>query len=1437
MKWIAILLTLGVILCVMPASQAQQPTPPPSWVDVAARGRIEPALLKRILEKQNDDHLAIIVTLRDDWPLTTDRPSASAVGLVESLRANAARTQRNVLAFLSDEQAAGRAGTIRPFWIFNGIALSAAPQTISALALRDDVELIQVDEFKQWVPPSTYLPPSTFPLPPFTFHFPLSPEWGIQRIRADQVWAAFNITGAGVVVANIDTGVDYQHPALNPNYRGNVGKGLYQHVGNWFDATDGGAVYPYDGHGHGTHTLGTLAGQGGIGVAPGARWIAARALNSQGYGYNSWIHAAFEWILAPNGNPALAPNVVSNSWGSSAGYLTEFRADLVRLRQAGIIAVFSAGNGGPGARTISSPAALPEAIAVGATDSDDVVAWFSSRGPSVWEQVKPDIAAPGVNVRSAAPGGAYATGSGTSMAAPHVAGVAALLLAARPDLSITATLYAITSTALPLGNPVPNNDTGWGLVDAYAAVQFVANAGALAGVVTDAASRLPLRGATVTARHYDTSRTFSMQTDAQGRYAVGLAAGPYVITATLFGYAPDVSPLTIVVAGQTTTRNLMPSPLPLGVLRGVLTDTVTGQPVSATVSILDTPRSTTSYGQYYLELPAGVYTVRVRSLGYRVITGTIVINAGQVTQRDFGLRPSPRILLVNSGAWYYQEHPAYFRQALDELGYAYDEQRIKYPPQDVPSLDKLARYDVVIWSSPLDSPGYVGANRVITQYLAGGGALMLTGQDVAFWDGGGTLAFYASYLRDYLKAYYVRDDSGSLAIAGLPGALMDGLAFDIAGGDGADNQTFPDEIVLAAPDHGSQVLAYVGDGSAGQKVGLCLPYRAVVLPFGYEAIDNPADRREVMRRILDYFAGPCSMEGLTVVATTPQTEVGLPGSVVSFTVRVRNTGEVGPPLSYSATVQSAAWTAVVSPTRFVLSPCASIPLTIYVNVPAGLEFNVRNLLTLTVQSESPALTQRLTLLAKTPAPLLVVDDDRWYQVDQAYTDPLDELGVAYDVWHVAWSGPSTSLNGPAAWRLAWHPLVIWYTGYDWYLPLTAYDEEQLTAFLDGGGRLMLSSAFYAELGGDSVFARTRLGLLDHTYGLTATRAYGSPAHPTGAGFEPARLENPFPLAGFFTLDGVVVPAAQADTAWRGDHHRAIAIASSRPDNRLIFWNIPFEALPDGVRLNSLRRTLGWLGPLGDSTVQVEPPVVAVGQPATIILTVRNNLTDAAVVLTVTLPSSVTPIISTLPPGLTYNPGANTLTWQGPLSTHGAITFAFQVEAFATGHLVGRLVLREQNWDLEYDQPLIVRVAMPDLQTSAVQAAPAWSGRPASIKLVVRNSGPAIAPSAIVTGLAPLRAQVISGTATVEGPGLAQTWAHGVTWHGSLTSNASVTVTYQITTPFVTRSMQVPVEMLAWDGRGAAWEWRAWMEVRPWQVYLPLVLREACFVTHYAPPNP
>jgi uncharacterized membrane protein len=224
--------------------------------------------------------------------------------------------------------------------------------------------------------------------------------------------------------------------------------------------------------------VGGDAGGSSIGVAPDATWIAVKIFNDRGTATSSGIHLGFQWLLDPDGNPATAdaPNVVNDSWTMGApGCNLDFQLDLRSLRAAGILPVFAAGNNGPTAGTVFSPANNPEAFAVGGTDNSDVLDPYSSRGPSACTgTTSPKLTAPGVGIRTADLYGGYATDTGTSVAAPHVSGALALLLNAFPSLSADQQEAALDSGALDLGPVGVDNDYGYGRLDVLAAYQWLA---------------------------------------------------------------------------------------------------------------------------------------------------------------------------------------------------------------------------------------------------------------------------------------------------------------------------------------------------------------------------------------------------------------------------------------------------------------------------------------------------------------------------------------------------------------------------------------------------------------------------------------------------------------------------------------------------------------------------------------------------------------------------------------------------------------------------------------------------------------------------------------------------------------------------------------------------------------------------------------------------
>ncbi len=1399
----------------VPVVTATHPGPGGALNNPALAYKIDPALRKRLLTARPDERIPIVIEMRQQadlenassWVAGADHTDRAAA-IVNTLQTAASQSQAGVRAFLAAQEMGGRAGKVRPFWIFNGLAAHVVAADILALATRDDVGLIREDRYRQWIDWNVSRPAgrgsrlSTGAV-----------EWGIAKIRADEVWAALNITGAGVVVANMDTGVDWQHPALQAAYRGS-NKGLTNHSGNWVDVTDGGAFYPIDPHGHGTHTMGTLAGGQGVGVAPGARWIAARVLGANGFGFDSWIHAGFQWMLAPNGDPSLAPDVLSNSWSKAAAGDAAFQNDLRVLRSAGIFVVFSNGNGGPRAGSVGSPASLPEAFAAGATDVEDIVAAFSSRGPSPWDEVRPHVSAPGIDVRSSIPGGAYAEASGTSMAAPHVAGTVALMLSANPALTISDTAAVLTGTAIPLSVTIPNNDTGYGRIDAYAAVQRVAGLGAIGGTLTQSGASSPIAGATVSAISIaGTSGTAT--SDANGRYVRGLASSIYTVTASAFGYLTATRINVVVITGTVTPVDFSLAPLPSGSLRGWLIDAESGQPISGTIVVVNTPVTApaSANGAYSMTLPGGMFELRAIAWGHRVVTAAVTITPGQLVTRDFALPPAPTILLVDSGPWHNASQIAYYRAALDDLSYTYAEHRVKSLLGDAPVSATLAAHDVVIWSAPFDSPGIIGAGDAISAYLSSGGSLFISGQDVGFYDSGLALS-WSDYYYERLKTIIVADESGSRELTGA--GAFSGLTFSIEGPQGADNQLYPDAIASADPGVTADAFRYANGLLGGQSVGLCLPYRAVNLSFGFEAIAGSQTRRDVLSRTLAYFASPRNAVGMTLYAAD-DVLIAPADHTVTQVLRLRNIAELGGSDTFTLTAQSPDWSVSLSDASATLDSCHARTITLTIAIPPGTPANVSRSITVTARSSlSPTLIVSDAFVVKSPATALIVDDDRWYDVEGAYQSALVANGVSFDRWDVNKLWPGLDINTPSPERLSWYPFVVWFTGYDWYQPLTEANELTLTQYLDAGGRALISSQDYLAVRGLSDFGRTWLGILDRAEDVTTTLAYGLPFGPFD-GIGPLTLVYTYP-----NYSDALAPYPTATVALIGSHGRPIALTNQEGAGKAMFFAFPFEAIPEFDRAAVMERIVGYLSWLGGSTVTLDRPVAAPGSIVTATVVARNDGPGALASAAFT---------ATLPAGVSLQSGS--LAWSGPLAPGQPVTLTFVVwlgGGLPAGSLVTiPVAFADADHAITFHKEARISIGRPDLSASSlsVEANPAHPLQTVTWTLVARNTGLADAPTLAITGLLPIDTVMLSGT-LASSVGSASELSGTVKWDGAIPAGSALTITYQMTVPGSLEDRLYFGDALLDDGLTLA-RTPAWLTVQPQRYYLPQIYKAGSYL--------
>ncbi len=418
--------------------------------------------------------------------------------VVDELRSTAQRTQIRVRAFLDAEEL-----SYTPFWIDNLILVpSATGRVLDELAAFSEIEVLRAERMMMVIEPVEKTRASSGGR---------SIEPNISHVNADQVWGV-GYEGTGMVVAGIDTGVRYTHEVLRPRYRGNLGGGVFDHDYSWLDGVDGSASAPSDDHGHGSHTVGTMVGDDGgsnqVGMAPGATWIACDGCEGSSCSAAGLLTCA-QWVAAPypigdpgSPDPSQRPHVVNNSWGDCGqSYDGWYQGVVDSWHAAGVYPVFAnvnASNCGyaypPGCNTVGNPGRYGNVTGVGSTgQSNGAYAAHSNWGPTDnpdtvnpngFPSVKPQVVAPGVDIRSAVAGSdsSYGSWGGTSMSAPHVAGLIALMWQAAPCLvgnyAETENIIQASAAAIPYATNcggegpanIPNMATGWGEIDAYEAV-------------------------------------------------------------------------------------------------------------------------------------------------------------------------------------------------------------------------------------------------------------------------------------------------------------------------------------------------------------------------------------------------------------------------------------------------------------------------------------------------------------------------------------------------------------------------------------------------------------------------------------------------------------------------------------------------------------------------------------------------------------------------------------------------------------------------------------------------------------------------------------------------------------------------------------------------------------------------------------------------------
>ena len=588
--------------------------------------------------------------------------------------------------------------------------------------------------------------------------------------------------------------------------------------------------------------------------------------------------------------------------------------------------------------------------------------------------------------------------------------------------------------------------------------------------------------------------------------------------------------------------------------------------------------------------------------------------------------------------------------------------------------------------------------------------------------------------------------------------------------------------------------------------------------FGLEGIDSFADRVNVISRTLSAFDAPRATVGVELVSKDSRltndsrvpAAIGAAGSVITHVLRVRNIGEAGTTDTFDLKLSGNIWQTKLAAPAMALKPCATALITVTVNIPPGAPINSSDTVTVTATSQrAPTATDTLAFITKTPASILLVDDERFYSSEQKYLDALAASGnTRVDRWD-SQSG-ITSLSPPLAF-LRQYSMVIWYNGYDWFDPITSQEQVTLQKYLMAGGRLLFSSQAALQYTGGNGFDQAFLGVGSVDYGDAITTVVGEPGNVLGDGLPTSSMA---PFLYNWNLSTAVQPLPNTTVFLRGNSGQPAALARQgtsfngiKPAQwRTVFLPFAFETLTPTLRAEVMNRAIGWLSWLGGSSLVADRTRVNIAEHLFYTLTLRadqfmSTAPSQTVAISVPLTGGLSLVASTLPNASATNAGS----WRGFVKSGDVLTWTFeaQVNGNLPDHtpLTATLNVNLSDVGIAWSRNSVVRVAAPLLQASfSLPQKPKWHTN-SVFAMHLRNVGSSSVPSLTIsipvpTGLGLAEDAQIS-VANVQGdaenigiaapdatpPAPVQRVGNLIVIQRSLAAGAELVVTYPISIPF------------------------------------------------------
>jgi uncharacterized repeat protein (TIGR01451 family) len=490
-----------------------------------------------------------------------------------------------------------------------------------------------------------------------------------------------------------------------------------------------------------------------------------------------------------------------------------------------------------------------------------------------------------------------------------------------------------------------------------------------------------------------------------------------------------------------------------------------------------------------------------------------------------------------------------------------------------------------------------------------------------------------------------------------------------------------------------------------------------------------------------------------------------------------------------------------------------------------VRWNTSDTVTLTARSlAEPARTAEAAFVTKAPAPILLVDDHRWRDVGDRYQAALEGNGLSYDVWRKNAPG-HPDRTSPSLQRMQRYAIVLWFTAYDWHETLTPDEEAKLSTYLEGGGRLLLSSQDYLYTSGLTGFGRGYLGIADYTESLTATQVLGSVGNPVGDGSGPHDLGYPFP-----NWSDALRPVPGTGIAFWGQHAQPVALTLEQSPWRTEFFAFPLEALAPEEMSQVVGRAVDWLSALGDSSLVVDRLVAGSSEALAYTLAIRNSGPEllSSVSLSNTLPASTSFVADSLIGPGAYDPGTHRVTWTGPVDSGQVLTIGYEVELEALlpdGTVVENVARLRDESGVALRRVATTRVNAHELSTSvkAASALNASVGGVLTYTVTLRNQGlrPAAAQFADPV---PLNAGHVPGSAQASSGFLTST-AEAVWWSGEIAMHGSVTITIPVRVGPTAAGRYILNRAALDDGWGQVQPLETFTWVEPQRVYLPVVFKQ------------